>query len=216
MNDKSEIQSYKIQIESSIEEHYSKINFQYYNPYNINVLDPIRIEICKCISIGCFQAAITLTNFLFETSLKTSLVYRDLIPKKLTGKAYNENFSLAMDLYDHKHLYETIELAFNKNLLKEDQKQELENYKNKFRNPYSHAQKRKIFKGEKTEIGEVKKNEEGYFIEDYEVDRSDEFLFQGLFQSHKAETEAIPYFKAIDRIIRQIILVLDELKKTYT
>ena len=157
-----------------------------------------------------------MTNYLFETSFKTFLVYRDLIPKKLTGKEYYESFSLVMGLYDSKHLNETIEFASDKNLINENQKKELIKLKNKFRNPYSHAEKRKIFKGEKTEIGEVKKNKNDYIIEDYEVDRSDEFLFQGIFQFHKAETDAVPYFKAIDRIIRAIFLVLNELKKTYT
>jgi hypothetical protein len=192
VKDKSAIQSLKNDIENSIEEYFSKVSFEYQNPYGINVLDPIRVEICKIISIGCFQASITLTNYLFETSLKTLLVYSELIPKKLTVKEYNESFSLAMDLYDSKLLHETIAIALEKKLINKDQKEDLIKLKNIFRNPYSHAEKRKIFKGEKTEIGEVKKNNKDYFIEDYEVDRSDEFIFQGIFQFYKAETEAAP------------------------
>ena len=216
MKDNSEIQSYKNDVETSIQEHFVKVIFQFQNPYGINLLDPIRHEICKCISIGCFQAGITLTNFLFETSLKTFLVYCELMPKRLIGKEYYESFSLAMNLYDSKDLHETIEQSFQKKLIDEHQKAKLIELKNTYRNPYSHAEKRKIFKGEMTEISEVKKSENGYFLEDYEVNRSDEFLFQGIFQYHKAEIEAVPYFKAIDKIIRDIILVLDELKKTYT
>jgi hypothetical protein len=153
----SEIQNLKNKYESLIEENYPEIRFQFQNPYGLSVLDPIRFEICSSITIGCFQAAITLTNHLLENSLKTFLVYQEIIPQKLSGGAYYEKLKLAIDKYDHKCLYDTIILTSDMELINEPQKKELLDFKEKYRNAFSHAQRRKIFKGEKTEIDEEKK-----------------------------------------------------------
>jgi hypothetical protein len=44
--------------------------------YGYPELDPLRDEICKCLICGLYQAAITLTNHLLESSLKKCLAIK--------------------------------------------------------------------------------------------------------------------------------------------
>jgi len=57
-----------------IQENYNQIIDEFENHYNLPEIDPLRNEICLCIMFGFYQAAITLSNHLFEKAFKLFLI----------------------------------------------------------------------------------------------------------------------------------------------
>ena len=180
-------------------------------------LDPIRYEICKCIFVGCYQAAITLTNHLLENSLKTFLIYHDLINRNLNTIEFYEEMKISSNKFNNRNLYETIDLIFDFELIDETQKEKLHEYRNNYRNAFSHADKKKTFRNEKTGFTTVGiENGEIVVKGKHETNKAEMLITQGIFQAIKAENESISYFTYIDSIVRHILNRLDEIKKTST
>lgn len=71
----SEINSFTKEIAKNAFENYVKIRHCYANEYELPEIDPLRYEICICLTLSLYQAAITLTNHLIEKYLKIALVY---------------------------------------------------------------------------------------------------------------------------------------------
>ncbi|WP_321480478.1 hypothetical protein [uncultured Bacteroides sp.] len=119
---------------------YGKLNI-------LNGLKSIIAEICDCLIIGNNQAAITLTNHLFENALKQVLIRWDS-----NGKRFNETQRIDETLrdevkeYDGKCLSAVIEKCNRKGLLTEIEAKKLIELKNNYRNSFSHASYSKLFK----------------------------------------------------------------------
>jgi hypothetical protein len=211
---KTEIERELRGLELKVRENYEKIKFQYKTEYDFPELDPIRFEICRCILIGCYQSAITMTNHLLENSLKTTLIYNELLLLKPPVSEFYRTMEQIAPKYDSLILWDSIKLAFENNLITEQQKELLKIFKDDYRNAFSHAEKKKIFKEEKTSIDKVALvNNSIVVTETIEMEKSKFLLTQGIEQAIKAEREAIPYFLEIDSIIRQILTKLDNKKK---
>lgn len=181
--------------------------------YGYPELDPLRDEICKCFICGLYQSTITLTNHILEKSLKFCLQSKYSIENKTTE--LQSAFIDGIKKYDDLKLEQSINAACTQGLITKQQKKELKEFKDKFRNPYSHANN-KIFKGKtvKGKVVSTKDLEQGIdnffklcFNSDLDRDFSLENipLAQGICQVEIAKEDCFPYFKKVDKIIREML-----------
>lgn len=185
----------------------SKVNFQFNTEYGWAEFDPLRDEISKCLICDLCQAAITLTNHLLESFLKTMLIYHETI----TNRDKNDNDLLTMfkpnvDKFDGLDLSQTLGRAKRKGLITKKQWKVLDGYRDNFRNAYSHAEKKKIFKDLTigTNIVELENNQLN--TSDYNQTPIIDVLFgQGIAQTFLSKKIAFDYFISVDTIIRNAL-----------
>jgi len=194
---------------------YKTIENIFNSEYGYPELDPIRDEICKCIICGLNQAAMTLTNHLLEASLKKCLAMRYSIANKKPNNDLKDAFKDGITKFDSKNLFQTIDSAFEQELINEEQKKRLLEFKDKFRNPYSHATSAKIFEEKKVKgtVISLREGETGEeLLKRIFQTETDEMLsikdilpFQGIAQTIIARQDIVPYFTDIDKIIREML-----------
>lgn len=113
----------------------------------LNGLKSIISEICNCLIIGNMQAAITLTNHLFENSLKQTLIIWDSQGRQFDNfKRIDETFKYEVETYDDKDIEPNINNCKRKGLITKDEAKRLIELKNIYRNSFSHASYKKLFK----------------------------------------------------------------------
>ncbi len=196
-----------------INRHYPDIRDAYQNHYDWPELDPLRHEICICITFGLCQAAITLTNHLLESLLKYALIIKcgdkvkqskeDIKNRVIT--ALIDKYKNCIEKYNDQSLNTTINFARKEGLISKEQKKRLHNYREIFRNAYSHADKIKTF-GKSTIPVTGIKLEDNKLVKD-EVSEPEIAFFligQGIVQFEKAQKTATPYFLYIDGLVREI------------
>ncbi|MGI6048162.1 MAG: hypothetical protein ACOYEG_09185 [Petrimonas sp.] len=205
----------------SIPANYKVVKDIFDNPYGYPALDPIRNEICKCIICGLYIASITLTNLLLERSLKYCLTIKYTKDNKKEDTNLEEVFIEGINKYDNNkaELESSINSACRQSLITKEQKKELKNFKNTFRNPYSHGSadifKDIYIKGKTISIKNFN-DESDFFKKCFEDDSNLEIPLrnvptaQGLFITDIARENCFPYFQKVDVIIRQM---LSNLKK---
>lgn len=119
----------------------------------LNGLKSIISEICNCLIIGNMQAAITLTNHLFENSLKQTLIIWDSQGRQFDNfKRIDETFKYEVETYDDKDIEPNINNCKRKGLITKDEAKRLIELKNIYRNSFSHASYKKLFKDASTVI----------------------------------------------------------------
>lgn len=202
-----------------VRENFFKIRFQYNNGYNLPEIDPIRHEICLDILFGLYQSALTLTNHLLESFLKIALIYKDYFDdfdkRKTTEKEVDiDNMvkQLADELkpynekYNGKDLSYTINRACTTGLISKEEKQQLHEFRERFRNPYGHADRKKQYGGITTPVqGGTIKDDELVFGSATEIEVFGLPFFQGIAQWHHAEAYSFPYFEYLDNLIRKTL-----------
>lgn len=205
MNDN--VNDIKSQISGIIDLNFDKVKYQYCNEYHFAEFDPLRDEICKCIMLDLNQAAITLTNHLLESFLKMTIIYNDSIDNnKDSGLEMEEYFKDSMNHYDSSFLEQTINAACSKGLISKEQKKVFQGFKDNFRNPYSHAEKKKIFGDDKVSGNHLKLVNGDYVMSDKEeFNIIDLPFFQGIAQAIKAKNDSYDYFKYVDSVIRETL-----------
>jgi len=185
----------------------SKIETQFNNEYDWTEFDPLRDEIAKCLICDLCQAAITLTNHLLENFLKTMLVYQESIQNNDKTKPLDLLiFRPSIDKFDGQVLSKTLEQAKSKGLISNDQWELLDKYRNDFRNAYSHAEKKKIFKDKTVGTNLIK-------VENDQLNLSDSVqtllinlpFGQGIAQIILSKEIAFDYFISVDNIIRDVL-----------
>lgn len=190
--------------------------------YGYLVLDSIRDEICKCFICGLYQSTITLTNHFLEKSLKFCLAMKYSIENKADNTKIKYAFIGGIDKYDKLHLEDSINAACTQGLISKKQKQELKDFKNNLRNPYSHANKT-IFSGKSVKGKQVSKKDLENGPEDFlklcfDNSKDEEIPIenlpsaQGFFQVEIAKKNSLPYFKSVDKIVRDMLLIIKEKK----
>lgn len=203
-----------------INENYLKIRFQYQNPYNFPDFDPIRHEICMDILFGLYQSAITLTNHLMETFLKLSLIYKEFLDEhenknEKESKIDVDNLPSMLanelrpfnDKYNGKDLSFTINRACKIGLISKEEKKQLHEFRERFRNPYGHADRKKQHGESSTGVqGATIEGDELKFGVENEMKLFEMLFFQGIAQWHHAEAYSLPYFSYLDQIIRRTLL----------
>ena len=196
------------ELNNNFDKNLFKIEFQFNNEYGWPEFDPLRDEISKCLICDLCQAAITLTNHLLENFLKTMLIYHETISNKNqdTDDDLFSMFKPNVDEYDARNLSQTLGQAKRKGLITKDQWKILDDYRDNFRNAYSHAEKKKIFKD--ITIGtNIVKLEDGQFntSESIQTPLIEVLFGQGIAQTLLSKGIAFDYFISVDNIIRDVL-----------
>lgn len=111
-------------------------------------LNPIVDQVCDCLLINADIAAITLTNFLIERTLKLAVII-----KEGKGKTYNGDIPLdqvfkeEIEMYDNKKMEQIINRGKSLGIITKEESEFLKGYRVKYRNPFSHAELGAILTG---------------------------------------------------------------------
>jgi len=196
-----------------IDRHYLSIRDAYHNHYDWPELDPLRDEISLCIMFGLCQSAITLTNHFLESLLKYALIILHGKNKKqkeeeIKGRAitsFIEKYEEGIKLYDDVNLDKTINRACTVGLLTKEQKKHLHQFRDRFRNAYSHSDKIKTFGKSTMPVAGVRlENKKFVADEQSEPEIAKLLVGQGLVQAVMAQNDAPEYFLYIDKLTREI------------
>lgn len=206
-----------------IELNYPIIRVAFQRTYGWPELDPLRHEICLCLTFGCHQASITLTNHLLESLLKYALITitaaDDENENSANGRAISylkEKYREPQEKFGNASLHSNINSARKYGLITKDQKADLHSFREQFRNAYSHADKEKTFGDTKIPVESVHLNmDDGIFEfgEKGEPKVADFIVAHGIVQAIIAEREACSYFLYIDSLVREIYKSLFTKKK---
>ncbi|MEQ9288124.1 MAG: hypothetical protein RIG77_14505 [Cyclobacteriaceae bacterium] len=190
-------------LENKIDENIPKVHSQFLEEYGWPEFDPLREEISRCLICDFCQAAITLTNHLLENFLKTMLIYKEESGIDTT-KDMRVAFKTGIEKYNGKDLAVTIAKAKRLGIITKEDGKVLNQYREDFRNAYSHADKKKIFKGLKVPIQVLSLSKDMK----YELGEPDDFdlselpFAHGIAQSMLSKKSAFDYFIKVDGIIR--------------
>lgn len=112
-------------------------------------------EICDCLFLKKYMAALALTNLLFETMVKLTLVYHEANGRTLDdGYEFENIYEDELNKYGRKNLGENIETLYKKGIITAVDRDKLLDLKNWFRNPYSHGSNNQFVKSATTTIYE--------------------------------------------------------------
>lgn len=183
----------------------------------LNGLKSIISEICNCLIIGNTQAAVTLTNHLFENSLKQTLITWDSQGKQFNDtQRIDETFKDEVEAYDDKDIEPNINKCKSKGLITKDEAKRLIELKNIYRNSFSHASYSKLFKNASTVMysGSLKNPKE---IKEETADISKVPLLYLLAQEQFAKSNALNYFlevyEFIDKMDKKLLNLYPEVKE---
>ena len=217
MNNNS-LESFINNLNSQIGNNYEIVKEIFTIEYGYPALDPIRDEICRCFICGLYQSTITLTNHFLEKSLKFCLGIKYYIENKVDGMEIKDAFIEGINKYDNLQLEQSINIACSQGLISKEQKQELKDFKNKFRNPYSHANKAiftgKSVKGKQVSTKDLENGLEDFLKLCFDNSKDEEIpienlpFAQGFFHVEIAKDDCFPYFKSVDKIVRDMLLII--------
>ena len=122
----------------------------------LRVLTPLSSdiqEICDCYFLKKYMAALTLTNLLFETMVKLTLVYHEADGRTLDdGYEFEDIYEEELTKYGRKNIGENIENLYKKHIITEKDRDRLLDLKDLFRNPYSHGSNNQYIENATTTI----------------------------------------------------------------
>lgn len=106
---------------------------------HLKMLHPIVVEICNCLYLSHNYAALTLTNYLFESMCKMALILhfgkdKVFVELKESDESYKEDIAQ----FGEKVLHNNIEKLFSIGILDQRERDRLLDLKDLFRNPFSH------------------------------------------------------------------------------
>jgi hypothetical protein len=193
-------------------ENTEKLNLFYEHHFTLFCnLNTLVYEDLDCLLLGLNQASIFTTNHLLERMLKVALMDFYMKGYYIGNPDFDMKLEEAKKLYDGEVLGETINLATEKGIIAEDERKELTNLKNEFRNPYSHAEVAKIIKdappkftgfmGNFSEAKDAMKKEEQIPMQQITVPS---YAFAQEHQFEIAKSKAFDYFKQIFNIMVEI------------
>lgn len=196
-----------------VRENYTQIEKQLGVEYVLPELEILRVEAGLSILQGLWQGAICLTNVLLEAFLKLALVYSNDSPEKNSEKSediLNQLFGSLSDSgkkYMQMNLNNTINTACAQNLIDEETRRTLHEYRERFRNAFFHADMQKMFGDQTVPVAVIK-------LGNNEIEGPNEvpvcefpFIFgEAMWQN--ASANAIPYFKYVDQLIRKTLPIV--------
>lgn len=171
----------------------------------LNQHDELRHEICKCMVFGLWHASITATNHLLERFIKYSLIEHEADFEKIESIEFFDTVDFVVSKYDGKTLEFTINAACTLGIITRDEKKKLIKFKDKFRNAYSHAETKKMFKDEPPvpvrldHLGniDIEKKTGNILAENC-------LPWHGQMLEDIAKRDCFEYFEAVDNIIIRI------------
>jgi hypothetical protein len=200
--------------QSEIAHNYPLVRVAYKTCYGLPELDPLRHEITLCLVFGLYQAAVTLTNHLLESMLKYALAYHYALkhppvsspPHGAAAKHLVDWLAEGNALYANKKLGHNINQACTNGIITKIQKERLHEFRNAFRNAYSHADKKKTFGEASTPVTAVRFDPNGLVVDAPEqVGLAELLIGHGFFQSIHAQQNALRYFLEIDAITHHVM-----------
>ncbi len=194
-------------LNESFNKNLALVEYEFNTEYGWPEFDPLRDEISKCLICNLCQAAITLTNHLIENFFKTILIYDESI----TNRDKSEKLNLLMyrpgvEKYNGFDLAQSLNAAKRKGLINKDQWKILDQFRNDFRNAYSHADKLKIFKDLTIPTNILQLDGETIRVsEKQDILLIDLIAGQGFAQVELSRQLAFEYFSTVDKIIRDVL-----------
>lgn len=142
-------------IESDINTRLLLMNLSSTRLFILKSLLPDIQEICDCLFLQKYMAAITLTNLLFETMVKLTLVYHEANGRTLDdGYDFENIYEKELDKYGKMNLGKNIATLHEKDIITSEVCDRLLYLKNSFRNPYSHGSNNKYVENATKELYE--------------------------------------------------------------
>lgn len=110
-------------------------------------------EICDCLFLKKYMAALTLTNLLFETMVKLTLVFHEADGRTIDdGFEFESIYEDELKKFGKKNLGENIEALYKKHIITAEGRDRLLDLKDLYRNPYSHGSNNQYIEGATTTI----------------------------------------------------------------
>lgn len=191
----------------SSRESFEVIRFQIENEYGLPELEALRAETCANIIHGHWQSAVCLTSILIEVFLKLALVYTNWDKEEDPSKAFG-GIGISVPEAAMKSLglplKETIDGAQAHGLIDEDTKIKLHAYRKQFRNAYFHADM-KLMHGSKTALFQYIDFGSGRTEGPTAIPIHAVPAIMGEEMWQNARSNAIPYFKEVDALIRETL-----------
>ena len=142
-----------ISVEKDVNKRMLLTNLSYTRLSVLNTLSSDIQEICDCLFLKKYMAAATLTNLLFETMVKLTLVYHEANGRTLDdGYEFENIFADELNKYGKKTLNQNIETLFEKRIITAVDRDRLLDLKDLFRNPYSHGSNNQYIESATTTI----------------------------------------------------------------
>ena len=132
-----------------VEKNYTKFQDHFKDKLHFFVsLEVLRNEILQCLILELNQSSIFATNHFLERMAKLALISKHTLNINYSNlELYNSKTDEAIGLYDSKNLNESLKLANEQSLITNQELETLKDFKNRIRNPYSHAEIKKIING---------------------------------------------------------------------
>ena len=199
-----------------VEENYERLKEYFlHQPHHFLSLTSLRNEILQNLLLNLFQTSIFGTNHLLERLIKLSLIEKHTLGLNYSNhELYNKKTIEAVELYDNITLYDSLNAAFEQNLITENEKKTLSEIRKKIRNPYSHAEIKKIidkappkFTGFMFNINDVKES----LIKGTPIPQGERkdittlsSTFSQLYQKDISEQIALNYFETVYKVLINI------------
>lgn len=193
-----------------------------HQPHHFLPLTSLRNEILQNLLLNLFQTAIFGTNHLLERLIKLSLIEKHTLGLNYSNhELYNQKTLEAIELYDNLTLFESLKAAEEQNLITDLEKSTFTEIRKKIRNPFSHAEIKKIindappkFTGFMFNINDVKES----LIKGVSIPQGEKkeittlsSTFSQLYQKDFSEQIALNYFENVYSILISIDKKLQEL-----
>ncbi|MCX2492632.1 hypothetical protein OQX63_04060 [Pedobacter sp. PF22-3] len=159
----------------------------------------IRHEIRNCLVYGMFQAALTLTNHYMEKFLKVALINSEVTVMMTDFQLFNEQRAAAIQKFGKKVLFENINSACEKEIITENEKTALLEFKNLYRNTFSHFDHQSLIADSDVQLYQFSFTKPGE-ISQGSIDAKNLFVDMGHTDADFAKKNAVLYFMAIDDI----------------
>lgn len=161
-------------------------------------------EICDCLILKCNQAAITLTNHLFENVLKQTLIIWDSQGRCFSNNQLIEDtFKEEVEKYDDNNIEPNINLCKSKGIITKEESNQLKELKKKFRDPFSHASYTKLFGNAQMPVWRTSLSNPNS-VKEEKVNISMVPLLNTFAQVEFAKTNAAKYFLEIYTLINDL------------
>lgn len=213
---------------SKANQNFENLN-QYYNHNLFELIDlqSIIYENLNCLLLELNQSSIFTTNHLFERLLKLVLIKKYTLGIDYSNpELYNKKVNEAVRIYDAINLNQSIDKITDLNIICKTKSQDLKELKNKFRNPFSHAETAKINSnapdyhiGFMFDIQEIQNklisNQEINLPEPTYISTKSPSIAQ-LLQFDRSKNDALYYFDKIFKLIIELENYFIEIKNVTT
>ena len=186
-------------------------------------LTSLKNEIIYCLILDLNQASVFSTNHFLERMIKISLIKNHTIEYNyLQIEKYSQKLEESKNKFDSLKLFDSLNLAFENNLINLKQKEYLNNVRANIRNPYSHAEISKInknspefFHGFMFNFEDVKSK----LLNNEKIDLTNQIsiptyspTFAQIQQEENSNEISIEYFKNVYKILTDIEMKIKEKK----